>query len=345
MLFVAGAAMAAEPPVYPSATWTTATPAEAGLDRAGLDRFRDVVGGRGCIVRGGRMVYAWGDAARAGDVASAAKPVYSFLLFRALEEGLIAGLDEPVLPLEPRLAGLNPQLGHKDRAITWRHLANQTSCYGVAEAPGTAYCYNDWQMALFCDLLFLKVHRSAYDRVDAEVLGPRLTEPLGCEDRPTLTAFGAHDRVGRLAISPRDFCRFGLLFLRGGAWRGRQILSREHTAQLIGSPLPNALPQSQGQPAAMLSGQRTIGSARVPDNQTDHLGSYTWLWWLNGVDRAGRRHWPDAPTGLYGCFGHGGKRVMAVVPEHDLVVCWNDAVVDGREAENEAFRRLVAAVR
>jgi len=57
-------------------------------------------------------------------------------------------------------------LAFKDRAITWRHLANQTSCYGVTEAPGTAFCYNDWQMSLFWDTLFLEVYGATYENVD-----------------------------------------------------------------------------------------------------------------------------------------------------------------------------------
>ncbi len=36
--------------------------------------------------------------------------------------------------------------GFKDRDITWRHMANQVSCYEIGAKPGTAFDYNDWQM-------------------------------------------------------------------------------------------------------------------------------------------------------------------------------------------------------
>ena len=36
--------------------------------------------------------------------------------------------------------------GFKDRDITWRHMANQVSCYEIGAEPGTAFDYNDWQM-------------------------------------------------------------------------------------------------------------------------------------------------------------------------------------------------------
>ena len=126
---------------------------------------------------------------------------------------------------EPGLSTLNASLGYKDTNITFRHFANQTSCYGVQEGPGTAYDYNDWQMALFWDTLFLKVYGATYANVDATVLQPKLTSILQCQDNPTFMAFGTGDRPGRLAVSPRDFARFGLLYLNRGNWNGTQVIS------------------------------------------------------------------------------------------------------------------------
>ena len=80
----------AQVPVYPGSTWAEKAPAEVGMDAAKLDAVRAHVGGRGCVVRHGYMVYTWGDASQRGDVASAAKPWYSHFLFRAVEEGKIA---------------------------------------------------------------------------------------------------------------------------------------------------------------------------------------------------------------------------------------------------------------
>ena len=45
----------------------------------------------------------------------------------------------------PRV-GLVRTSGFKDRDITWRHMANQVSCYEIGAKPGTAFDYNDWQM-------------------------------------------------------------------------------------------------------------------------------------------------------------------------------------------------------
>jgi CubicO group peptidase (beta-lactamase class C family) len=344
-----GLVQAAPKSVFPGREWARKTPAEVGLNADRLRAFSRFVGGRGCVVRHGYLVYSWGDISRRADVASACKPIFSFFLFKAVEDGKIPSLDERVVRWEPRLAKLNPKLGYKDRRITWRHFANQISCYGVQEAPGTAFDYNDWQMALFWDTLFRRVYGATLDNVDATVLHPLLTDPLQCQDNPTLLAFGPRDRPGRLGISVRDFARFGLLFLHEGNWRGRQLISRAHARMAVRSPLPNRIPRTRGKAAEMIPGQRTLGSTRKPDNQTDHFGSYSWLWWLNGVDRHGQRMFPDAPTDLYCANGHGGPRAVWVLPGLDLVVSYNDARpnrwVSGRDnPSNTALKLLVAAV-
>lgn len=335
--------MACAEPVWPGRSWETATCAQAGMDEGRLRQMAALVGGRGCVVRGGKMVLTWGDVTQRADVASAAKPLYAHFLWVALEEGKVGGLDEAVVGREPRLGELNAGLGHKDRGITWRHLATQTSCYGVSEAPGTAYDYNDWQMALFWDLLFCRVWGASAETVDAQVLRPLLTDVLGCEDAPTMLAFGTQDRAGRLAISVRDFARFGLLYLRGGQWAGRQVISGEHAWQAVSSPLPNSIPQSAGVAAGMLPGQRTIGSKVVADNQTDHLGSYSFLWWVNGVDRQGRRMWPGAPEDAFAALGHGGRRALFVIPSLDVVVSWNEAKDEGHAMQDGALKLVVEA--
>jgi len=94
----------------------------------------------------------------------------------------------------------------------------------------------------------------------------------------------------------------------------------------------------------MIPAQRSIGSKRIPDNQCDHVGSYSWLWWTNGIDREGRRHWPDVPVDTYGCFGHGGLRAMVVMPSLDLIISWNDTKIRGGEMENHALKLLKDSV-
>jgi hypothetical protein len=329
----------------PGATWTTEEPAAAGLDRAALETFAKAIGGRGVVVRHGRLVFSWGEASRRGDIASAAKPLYGHFLFRAVATGRLGSLDVPAVTYAPGLATLNPALDFKDRRITFRHFATQTSNYGVSEAPGAAFDYNDWQMALFWDALFLGVWRSSFADVDRDVLDRELCTAIQCEDDPTLLAFGPQDRAGRVAISPRDLARFALLYLRGGEWNGTTVLPAAMVRESLHSPLPNSVPQTAGLVAPMLPGQRTIGSTRVPDNQTDHFGSYSFMWWVNGIDRTGRRLLPDAPPETFMASGHGARRAAAVIPSLDLIASWNDTTINGWPAANQALKALLASVK
>ncbi len=344
-----GAVIVGQPKEWPGKTWAIARPQEAGLSAARLAEAAAYAGGRGCIVRHGRIVFTWGDPTQRGDVASAAKPVYSYFLFKALETGRADDLDAPAVKYEPRLATIDADLDYKDRAITLRELANQTSCYGVTERPGTAYDYNDYQMALFVDVLFNHIYSAPWASIDAQVLRPLLADPLQCEDSPTLLAFGTENRAGRLAISPRDFARFGLLYLRKGRWKDEQLLSPQHVLMAVTSPVARDLPRTSAHAAEMIAGQRTMGATEKPDDETDHRGSYSWLWWINGVDRSGKRFWPGAPTDIFACLGHeNGMRGLAVIPSLDLVISWNDTNFGRLPPEpypaGEFFRMVAVAV-
>jgi len=328
-------------PVYPEKEWAVKTPDEVGLDAAKLKAFSDYTGGFGCVVRYGYMAYTWGDASKRNDVASAVKPVYTHFLLKAVEGKRIAGIDDRVAKFEPGLNLLNEALGYKDRKITWRHLCNQISCYGVREWPGDAFDYSDYNMALFFDTLMLKVYGVTFETVDAEVLHPKLTDTLGCQDNPTFMAFGTEGRPGRLAISPRDFARFGLLYLRKGKWKDKQLVSSENVKLAITSPLPLSIPRTEGKSAEMIAGQRSIGGG---NNQCDHNNSYSFAWWVNGIGRDGLRNWPDAPNDVFACLGHGGIRAMVVMQGLDLIVSWNDTKIEENKMINHALKLLVDSV-
>jgi CubicO group peptidase (beta-lactamase class C family) len=329
--------------VYPGAAWETRTPEQVGLSRAKLDDLRDLVGGRGCVVRHGYLVYSWGDVTRSTDVASAGKPVLSTLLLLAVQEGRLASADEPVADFEPRLRALG---GGRGAAMTWRHLATHTSGYGLTEPPGKAYAYNDFATALYYDALTRKVFRDG----GTHLLKTRLGDVLQFQDRSTFEAFGPKDRPGRLAVSVRDFARFGLLYLRGGRWKGRQVVRPDLVKLATSSPVPPDLPLAAAKDGEMLPGQRSLGGGRriTPVGP----GYYSFNWWLNRTDRRGRRLFAAAPPDSYVASGHGGQRMLWVIPSLDLVVCWNDARVEDHDASpgnprtkcNQAARLLREAV-
>jgi hypothetical protein len=312
--------------VFPTAQWEKRTPAEVGLSRAKLDALIELVGGRGCVVRQGYLVFSWGDQSKSSDVASAFKPILSTLLLLAVQEGRLKGVDERVTEFEPRLKMLNQG---KDAEITWRHLASQTSGYGLAEAPGAAYAYNDFALTLYYNLLTQQVFQTN----GTEVLRTRLADPLQFEDAYTFNAFRRADRDGRLALSVRD----------------RQVVRPEFIRMAINSPIPATTPLTSGREADMLPGQHSIGGTR---NITPvGPGYYSFNWWLNRTNLAGQRLFVDAPPDTYVASGHGGKRVLWIFPSLDLIVCWNDSVIADHDQSpgnpdsklNQAARLMVAA--
>lgn len=319
-----GAALA--PAVYPAVAWETRTPGELGLSLEKLGALSRLVGGRGCVVRHGYLVFAWGDQQKSSDVASAFKPVLTTLLLMAIQEGRLKSVDDKVADFEPRLKTLN---GGKDAGITWRHFASQTSGYGLVEAPGAAYSYNDFALTLYYDTLTQKV----FGTNGTTVLQTHLAEPLQFQDRYTFNAFGPDNRPGRLALSVRDFARFGLLYLHHGLWKDRQLIQPQFVDLAIHSPLPADTPLTSGREADMLPHQRSMGGTR---NITPvGPGFYSFNWWTDGTDQHGHRLFAGVPPDTYVAAGHGGMRMLWIIPSFDLIVVWNDAQVDDQDASPE----------
>jgi len=147
------------------------------------------------------------------------------------------------------------------KSITWEHLLRQTSdwqgtLWGKPDwadrpaedlrnelarerhAPGTVYEYNDTRVNLLA-LAALSVWR----RPLPQVLRDEVMDPIGASNTWRWYGYdnswvlldgeamqsvsgGAH-WGGGMIISARDMARFGLLTLRRGKWRDRQILSEE----------------------------------------------------------------------------------------------------------------------
>ncbi len=332
---------------FPKDHWSSMSPQAAGFDVDRLQRFSDRLGGAGCIVYDGRMAYTWGDVAKRYDVASAGKPFYTHFTLQAVDEGLLESLDEPVLGWVSELAGLNEELDFKDRDITFRHLLDQTSGYGLVEPPGAAFGYNDYQTGLLVWTLFRRVYACGFGAADRLLLHDRLGAYLQFEDQPTFQCPGAWP--GRLVISARDFARFGHLYIMGGRWRGRTVLSNDLVQIALNSPLSITMPRTQGDPSERLHAPHSIGGGL---DQKGHAGAHSFFWWLNHEAEDGRRLLPDATPQTFAAMGYGGKFMMIGMPEYRLVVVWMDAFAEetlspfdtvGRFRVNEAIRELLAA--
>jgi len=271
-------------------------------------------GDSGMILRGGRIVAEWGDIHRVDMTFSVVKSYLATVVALALDDGLIRDLDARV--------GESVRgpwfVGRHNRAITWRHLLNQTSDWSGTlwevpdwadrpegddpsrwphrelHAPGTRFKYNDVRVNLTA-LAALQVLR----RPLPEVLRERIMDPIGASPtwrwhgyrnswieldglRMQSVSGGGHFGGG-LFISTRDHARFGLLMLRRGVWGGERLLP-DHWFDAIREPTPVRR-------------------------------DYGLMWWLN----SDRDRLPAAPESAYWAAGFGGNYIY-VDECHDLLV-------------------------
>jgi len=118
----------------------------------------------------------------------------------------------------------------------------------------------------------------------------------------------------------------------------------------LNSPIPADTPLTSGKEAPMLPNQRSIGGTR---NITPvGPGYYSFNWWLNRTNAQGQQLLVDAPPDTIVASGHGGKRMLWIIPSLDLVVCWNDSRIGDHDRApgnadsevNKAARLLRQAV-
>ncbi|HWS85831.1 MAG TPA: serine hydrolase [Pyrinomonadaceae bacterium] len=229
---------------------------------------------------------------------------------------------------EPQL--LEPFETEHNRKITWEHLLRQTSdwegtLWGKPEwadrpssnpsewrtrkrnEPGTVYEYNDVRVNALA-LAALCVWRRPLPQVLREhVMDPIDASPtwrwygyetswVELDGEAVQSVSGGGHWGGGMFINARDMARFGLLTLRRGRWRDRQILSEEWL-RLATTPTP---------------AQPTYG-------------------FMNFFLNTGRKYLPSAPASAYAHVGN-GTNLIYVDPENDLVVVarWiENGAVDG----------------
>jgi CubicO group peptidase (beta-lactamase class C family) len=291
--------------VFPGAIWEFKTPAEVGLDAGTLDQFIANVGGVGVIVKDGYMIQTWGDQTAKADWASASKPVMSTLLFFAVNEGKLSGVDDLIYDW-------GWDLTPADQTMTFRHLANMISGYALPEAPGEAWGYNDYAISLYAktlaDLVF------AEGSMDAAATHPARLGALQVEDGSLFSSRGGYG----LSTTARDFARIGWFWLNRGNWDGTQLLPQTFFDMYMQPDVPGSFIRTQGGTDDYLN----VGSHGGGTNQTPYgPGIYGFNWWFNAPDPAtSNLTWPDAPTDTFQANGHWNQEVMTVIPSLNMVV-------------------------
>lgn len=322
--------------VFPKEHWLERSAAEAGMDQSALDSLMRLLGGRGCVVADGYVVHSWGNQGERSDWLSAVKPVFSTLLFFAVEERRISGVNAKIRkygwPLLP-----------KDRRMTFAHLANMISGYARPEKPGKAWAYNDYAIQLY--------QRSLFEHVFKQPATEAFLERLGALQFEHRIEFKTERP--RIYASVRDFARIGLFWLAKGNWDGHQILPRKYFDRYMKPHVPANLPHTRSGPGTQ-NDYLKIGTF---GGGSDHFvtvgaGIYGFNWWFNGTGRLhpDKMAWPDGTPGTFMAIGAGGN-VLVVIPEYNLVLAsakgdWGSlekAVGNPDSKFNKAVKLLLAA--
>jgi CubicO group peptidase (beta-lactamase class C family) len=317
--------------IWPGRDWQTATPESQGMDSGVLAEMLELVRARHLplhavfLVRNGRVVldstiYPY-DGTRPHDIASATKTVTSILIGLAIDIGFVKDVRTPVLSVLPHAAPPAPdarlarmtvedlltmrsgldcgiqsgeqELSRMRRSPNWPSFALALPMRGE---PGAGYAYCS------CNHHLLSAIVSARSGDSALALArQRLFEPLDIRDViwPADPKGRTHG-WGDLHLYPRDLARIGYLFLRGGSWRGRQIVS-----------------------------ERWVRESIVPRVTVRNGEGYGYSWWLNTT----------RTPAVFEAVGRGGQRT-AVLPDEDLVVVFNGGGIETGVLAPFLFRSL-----
>jgi len=239
---------------WPTDGWRTSAPEEQGMDGEKITQALDTIEKDGLalhsllIVRNGYLVsenYYWGySKSRKHELYSVTKSFVSTLVGIAIDRGSIDGVGHPMADFFPGLAFENPD-PRKD-AITLDDVLTMRSGLDWTEADSSytmMYRSPDWVKFMFdlpmasapgtnflycsgCTHLLSAAVQKATGTPTRDFADEYLFRPLGITDANWETDTGGIPIGGwGLSIAPRDMAKLGYLFLRNGAWDGKQIVS------------------------------------------------------------------------------------------------------------------------
>jgi CubicO group peptidase (beta-lactamase class C family) len=304
----------ADPPVFPTTEWATATPAEMNMEAGKLDQARNyslIGGGSGFITRLGRVVYTWGDTSALYTVKSATKSIGGIALGLALDDGRLQLADSAQMHLST--LGVPPQsnaaTGWLDQ-ITILQLATHTAGFEKTGGfiplqfePGTTWFYSDGGANWLADVL-----TQVYGEDLNSVLFSRVFSTIGITNdmliwrensyRPDmLNGVKRREISSGIQANVDAMARIGYLFLRDGVWDGQRVLS-ESFVELVHTPRPETASATNGEP-------QDYPTATV---------NYGVLWWTNTSGEM-----PGVPRDAYWAWGL-GDNLIVVIPSLDLVI-------------------------
>jgi CubicO group peptidase (beta-lactamase class C family) len=319
-------------PIFPDKTWARAPSAEAvGWSAEKLRAARayaaTISTAAVMIVADGVVLDEWGETTTRYNVHSIRKSFLSALYGVEVKEGrihLARTLAELGVDDEGGLSAVEKgaTVGDLLKARSGVYHAALYETPGMAAArpargsypPGRFWYYNNWDFNALGT-----IYERAAGTTIADGFKQRIADPLEMEDYRVQdsTYFKGAESVHPaypFRMTARDMARFGLLYLRGGQWRGRAVVPREWVEESTRS----------------YSG---IGQA----------GGYGYLWW---VAPNGGPHFTSADFKgqVFSARGAGGHYIV-VAPYLDLVVVHRvNTDIPGRQVTDAQFGHLIQLI-
>ena len=299
---------------WPSTTWETAAPEEQGLDSAILADALETMQSRDLrihsltIIRNGYLLldanfYPY-DGSQPHNMASVTKTITATLIGIAADQDKLR-LDQPVLSFFPERT-VAKRDARKER-MTVRDLVSMSSgleCLGPPDYPDEPTL---WQMEASSDYVQFALDLPmanepgttwSYCSPGTHLLSAILTRATGMTEldfarENLLEPIGIHDVIwpadpqgitrgwADVYLSPGDAAKLGYLWLRGGFWYGRRVVSEGWLKDSVKV------------------------HTRVPGDQ-----DYGYGWW---IDR-------DGEFGQFAAQGRGGQRVLVLPTINTIVV-------------------------
>jgi CubicO group peptidase (beta-lactamase class C family) len=114
--------------------------------------------------------------------------------------------------------------------------------------------------------------------------------------------------------SPRDFAKFGFLFMNDGCWNGERLV-------------PEGWVKASTTPSQVFM-------ESAPESEESPSG---YAWWLNKPTRVKGKPWADAPDDTFAALGHWGQRII-VIPSLDVIIVRTGDDRDGSIPVNDLVK-------
>jgi CubicO group peptidase (beta-lactamase class C family) len=317
---------------YPGTSWEEVRSPEAlGWSKELLKLARDystsIDTAAVMLVVDGQVLAEWGETATRFNVHSIRKSFLSALYGIHVLEGHInlsstmeqLGIDDN----EPSLTSVEKQATVLDllkaRSGVYHPALYETSRMQAtrpprgSHAPDTFWYYNNWDFNVLGTIFERQTKTNLFAEFKTRIADPIQMQDFRLEDGTYVTGAESVYPAYPFRMTARDLARFGLLYLRHGAWRGQQIVPREWVEE----------------------------STRAYSD-AGGAGGYGYLWWvaMNG------RHLPsvDLPGGTFSARGARGHYIF-VVPNLDLVVVHRvNTDIPGREVTGAQFGEMMKLI-